>query len=153
MIDYDERRRQKNLAKIRAQNRKKAESKGGQNEARSLLNSASAAISSVLTSGNIGEGDAVALEFLRDGLREFLDSGVSIDVALCINKERGAPKKNDLLPLVAYVPWVDAEYRKSGNVASSITAVAVRFGVSAITIRRAWNEAGGIDGHISRKIN
>lgn len=153
MIDYDERRRQKNLAKIRARNRKKAESKGGQNEARSLLNSAAAAISSVLKSGNVGEGDAVALEFLRDGLRECLDRGVSIDAALCIDKERGAPKKNVLLPLVAYVPWVDAEYRKSGSVDRSIAAAAIRFGVSAITIRRAWNAAGGIDGHISRKIN
>ncbi len=150
--DYEERRRQRLLAKFRRAKRKTAEEKGGQNEARALLGSAVAAISSLLEGGQIGEGDAVALEFLRDGLREHLNNSVPIDRALCVDKEHGAPKIPDLLPLLVYVPYIDREYQSRNNVSKSLASAAGHFGVSVTTVRRAWNAAGGIQGHLGRKI-
>lgn len=149
---HEERRRQRLLSKVRKRHREKAENRGGQNEARGLLSAAAAAISAVLASDKIGEGDAVALEFLRDGLRDYLDNGVPIDRALCVDKERGAPKIPDLLPLIVYVPHVDREYCSFNNVAQSLAKVAKRFGVSVMTVRRAWNAAGGVNGYLGRKI-
>lgn len=152
MINYEERRRQRLLGVIRKRQKNRAESKGGKNDADRLLNTAAAVISEIIDKGIIGEGDVVALEFLRNGLREYLDHGVPIDRSLCIDKERGAPKMPELLPIIAYVPCVDREYSSSNSVNKSLETVAKHFGVSLPTVRSAWNKAGGVKGHQRRKI-
>jgi len=149
-MNPDERRQARLRAKVRSALRKRAETRGGQDDASRLLLTATAALIRALESVDVPPDDRIALKFLADSLVEWRD-GTELETAFCIRRDdQGAPKKPPLLSLLTYLPKMDGYVSKGLSVTDAGKKVAAAAGVAQRTVRRAWDVGGGLNGHRNR---
>jgi hypothetical protein len=162
--------RHNHAGNLRRKLRERAERPGGAQAAHSLLAEASLYLDRHIECGNIKDADLVAIEFLRDGLVEYLEGRHSpkrLVAALCLDRSSIRPARTEIQKVVIdtleYLPAIDREmregahklelYKKRPGAKNALEEAARKLGISYGKARGIWDRHGGLNGYRAREAN